>query len=108
MSCVSSICPVNARVVDVLHEDVALAAGPGHRFPTDPRTRILVGEDVVNAVAVVAARSHDEAVHQERLAVDRIDEILDGLVVADGTGLQHDFALVTLGARPVKVELVGL
>ena len=67
-----------------------------------------MGQDVVDAGAIVAARGHDEAVHQQRLAVDRVDEVRHRVVVVDGAGLQHDLALVALGAGLVQVEGVGL
>ena len=97
---------VDARVEDFLDEDVTLAAGLGDHRPADPGIRILVRKDVVDTVAVVAARSHDETVHQQRLAVDRIDEVRYGLVVIDRAGLENQLALVTLGAGLVEVELV--
>jgi hypothetical protein len=99
--------PVHARIEDVLHEDVTLSAGPRHALAADPGIRILAGQDVVDAVAVVAGRSHDQAVHQQRLAVDGVDEVGHRLVVIDGTGIEDDLALVTLGAGLVEIELVG-
>ena len=74
---------VDARVEDVLHQDVAVAAGLGNRFSADPRIGIGVRKDVVDAVAVVAARSHDESIDQQGLAVDGVDEVGDCRLVVD-------------------------
>jgi hypothetical protein len=68
---------------------------------------MLLGKDVVDAVAVVAGRSHDETVHEQGFPVDRVDKVRDGLVVMDGAAFENDFARVAFGAGLVKVEDVG-
>ena len=98
---------VDARFEGLLHQDMALATGIGDLFSADPGIRIRVGEDVVAAMAVVAARSHGEPVDQQRLAVNGVEEVVDRRLVMDGTGLENDFVLMTLGAGLVEVELVG-
>jgi hypothetical protein len=91
----------------VLHEHVTLAAGLGNGIPADPGIRVRVGEDVVDAVAVVAARRHHEAVDQQRLPVDGIDEVGDCRFIVDRPRFQDDFTLVAGSAGLVEVELVG-
>ena len=98
---------VDAGVEDVLHQDMALAAGAGNAAPADPGIRVGVGKDVVDAVAVVAARRHHQAVDQQGPSVDGVDEVGYGALLVDGVCFEHELALVADGAGLVEVELVG-
>jgi hypothetical protein len=48
-----------------------------------------------------------QAIDQQGLAVDGVDEVGDCRLVVDGAGFQNDFAFVARGAGLVEVELVG-
>ena len=75
---------VNALVVNLLHQHVALAAGFGDLRPADFRFRVVLGQNLVAAVAVVAGRGHNEALGEQGPAVDRIHEVPHGHRFANG------------------------
>ena len=97
---------VDALVVDLLHGDVALAAGLGHVGVVDGGAAVDAALDVVHPVAVVAAGGHDEALLEQRHAVD-------ALLVLGAHGGVHHLVLVrqvlvgvALGAGLGQVHLV--
>ena len=87
---------VDALLVDRLHGDVALAAGLRHVGMVDGRAAVHAALDVVDAVAVVAAGGHDEALLEQRLAMDALG------VLSAHRGVLH---LVFVGDALVGVAL---
>ena len=61
---------MHAFVVDLFDRDVAFATGLGHVGVVDGRAAVHDALDVVNAVAVVAAGRHDEALLEQCQAMD--------------------------------------
>jgi len=88
--------PVHALLVDLFNADVTLAAGLGDVRVVDGGVAIHGTLDVVDTVAIIAGRRHNEAHFQQRAPVNAV------VVMSGGLGILH---LVFLGEPGVAVTL---
>ncbi len=87
---------------------VADTAGLRDVAVVDRRVLVLVGEDPVGAVAIVADRRHEEARLDEPPAVAAGDIFLIGVFHFDGVFFRHELVTVTLPADFDDIEGVDL